>query len=70
MHEGIWRSEGVTPPFLISAVDGGEWSVSCPGRFSTFYVTYQILVPSALHDKTSVEFHVEDGLYVSCTDKH
>jgi hypothetical protein len=24
---------GIAPPFLASALDGGEWSASCPGRF-------------------------------------
>jgi hypothetical protein len=25
---------GIAPPFLILALDGGQWSVSCPGRFT------------------------------------
>jgi hypothetical protein len=33
-HEGIWVTEGITPPFLTSALDGGEWSTSRPGRFT------------------------------------
>jgi hypothetical protein len=27
-------SGGIDPPFLISAFDGAEWSVSRPGRFT------------------------------------
>jgi hypothetical protein len=34
-QEGVWMSGGVTPSFLISAVDGGDWSASCLGRFNT-----------------------------------
>jgi hypothetical protein len=26
---------GVAPPFLTSALDGGEWSASRPGRFTS-----------------------------------
>jgi hypothetical protein len=28
-------SGGVTPPFLTSVLDGGEWSASRPGRFTS-----------------------------------
>jgi hypothetical protein len=28
------RSGGIVPPFLTSAVGGGEWSASRPGRFT------------------------------------
>jgi hypothetical protein len=31
-HEGVWESEDIAPPFLISALDGGEWSASRLGR--------------------------------------
>jgi hypothetical protein len=27
-------SGGIAPPFLASALDGGEWSASLPGRFT------------------------------------
>jgi hypothetical protein len=27
-------SGGIAPPFLSSALDWGEWSASCPGRFT------------------------------------
>jgi hypothetical protein len=30
-----WGSEGVDPPFLMSALDGGDLSASCPGRFTS-----------------------------------
>jgi hypothetical protein len=30
-HEDVWGSGGTAPPFLTSAVDGGERSASCPG---------------------------------------
>jgi hypothetical protein len=33
-HKGILGSEPITPPFLPSALDGGEWSVPCPCRFT------------------------------------
>jgi hypothetical protein len=35
-HEDIWGSGYilVAPPFLTLALDGGEWSASCPGRFT------------------------------------
>jgi hypothetical protein len=32
-HEDIWASGGIAPPFFTSALDGGEWSGSGPGRF-------------------------------------
>jgi hypothetical protein len=31
-HEDIWGSGGIAPPFLTSALDGGEWSASRPYR--------------------------------------
>jgi hypothetical protein len=30
----IWGSRGIAPPFLPSALDGGEWSASRPCRFT------------------------------------
>jgi hypothetical protein len=30
----IWRSGGIAPPFLTSALDGGEWSAACSGRYT------------------------------------
>jgi hypothetical protein len=30
----VWGSEDIPPPFLTSALDGGEWSASWPGRFT------------------------------------
>jgi hypothetical protein len=33
-HEDIWASGGITPPFLTSALDGGELSGSCPNSFT------------------------------------
>jgi hypothetical protein len=33
-HEEVWRSGGIAPPLLTSALDGGEWSDSRPGRFT------------------------------------
>jgi hypothetical protein len=33
-HEDIWGSGGTAPPFLTSALDGGEWSASRPGRLT------------------------------------
>jgi hypothetical protein len=32
-NEAEWGSGGMVPPFLTSAVDGGEWSASRPGGF-------------------------------------
>jgi hypothetical protein len=29
-----WRSVGIGPPLLTSALDGGDWSASRPGRFT------------------------------------
>jgi hypothetical protein len=29
-----WGSGGIAPPFLTSALDGGEWSASRPGRYT------------------------------------
>jgi hypothetical protein len=34
-HEGIWVTGGIAPPFLTSALDGGEWSTSRHGRFTS-----------------------------------
>jgi hypothetical protein len=28
-------SGGIAPQFLSSALKGGEWAVSCPGRFNS-----------------------------------
>jgi hypothetical protein len=33
-HEDVWESGGIIPPFFVSALDGGAWSVSRPGRFT------------------------------------
>jgi hypothetical protein len=33
-HEDVWGSGGIAPPFLTSALDGGERSASLPGRFT------------------------------------
>jgi hypothetical protein len=33
-HEDIWGSGGIAPPFLTSALDGGEWSTSHPCCFT------------------------------------
>jgi hypothetical protein len=30
----IWESADIALPFLTSSIDGGEWSASCPGRFT------------------------------------
>jgi hypothetical protein len=30
----MWGSGGIAPPFLTSALDEGEWSAVCPGRFT------------------------------------
>jgi hypothetical protein len=34
-HEDVWGSGTVAPPFLTSALDGGEWSASRRGRFAS-----------------------------------
>jgi hypothetical protein len=34
-HEDLWGSGGIAPPFLISALDGGEWSASRPYHFTS-----------------------------------
>jgi hypothetical protein len=33
-HEAVWGNGGIALPFLMSALDGGEWSASRPGRFT------------------------------------
>jgi hypothetical protein len=33
-HDDLWGSGGIAPSFLTSALDGGEWSLSRPGRFT------------------------------------
>jgi hypothetical protein len=33
-HEGVRGSGRMARPFLTSALDGGEWSASRPGRFA------------------------------------
>jgi hypothetical protein len=33
-HENIWGTGGITPQFLTSALDGGEWLALRPGRFN------------------------------------
>jgi hypothetical protein len=40
-HEDVWGSGDIAPPpFLTSTLDGRQWSVSCPGRFtpSTYWI--------------------------------
>jgi hypothetical protein len=32
-HEDVWGNAGIAPPFLISALGGGEWSASCIFHF-------------------------------------
>jgi hypothetical protein len=34
-HDDVWGSEDIVPPFLISALDGGEWSASRLARFTS-----------------------------------
>jgi hypothetical protein len=34
-HEGVWGSGGISPAFLTSPLDGGEWSASLPGKEPT-----------------------------------
>jgi hypothetical protein len=34
-HEDIWKSGGITSQFLLSALEGGEWSASRPGSFTS-----------------------------------
>jgi hypothetical protein len=31
-HKNVWEMEAQLHEFLISALDGGEWLASCPGR--------------------------------------
>jgi hypothetical protein len=33
-HEDIWGSGYIAPPFLTSELNGGEWSILRPGRFT------------------------------------
>jgi hypothetical protein len=33
-HEDVSGSSGIAPPFLTSALDGGEWSTSCRVHFT------------------------------------
>jgi hypothetical protein len=33
--EDTWESGGIAPPFMILALDEGEWSPSRPGNFTT-----------------------------------
>jgi hypothetical protein len=33
-YEDVWGSGGIVHLFLISALDGGEWSLSHPGWFT------------------------------------
>jgi hypothetical protein len=35
-HKDVWGSGGVVAPFLTWALDGGEWSASCPGSFASW----------------------------------
>jgi hypothetical protein len=35
-HEDVWESEGIAPPFLTLAQDGGGWSASRPSRFTSW----------------------------------
>jgi hypothetical protein len=34
-HDDILGCGGITPPFFTSALDGGNWSASRPGRFTS-----------------------------------
>jgi hypothetical protein len=33
-HDDVWKTGGKAPPFLTSALVGGEYSASCPVRFT------------------------------------
>jgi hypothetical protein len=35
-HKDVRGSRGKAPPFLTSALDGGEWSASCPSHFCKY----------------------------------
>jgi hypothetical protein len=34
-HKDVWGSGRIALHILTSALDGGEWPASCPGRFTT-----------------------------------
>jgi hypothetical protein len=34
-YEDLWEDGDVAPPCLTSTLDGGEWSASRPGRFTS-----------------------------------
>jgi hypothetical protein len=33
IYQDVYKGRGITPPFLSSALNGGEWSVQCPCPF-------------------------------------
>jgi hypothetical protein len=33
-HADVWRSGRIAPPFLLSALEGCQWSASRPCRFT------------------------------------
>jgi hypothetical protein len=39
-HDNLWRSLGIAPYFLISALFGCQWSASRPGRFNSVKTRY------------------------------
>jgi hypothetical protein len=37
-HEDVWERGDIAPPFLTSALDGGQRSASRPGRFTSWEI--------------------------------
>jgi hypothetical protein len=58
-HEDVWWNEGITPPFLNLALDGGEWLASRPGRFTPRGQSHQY----PLVDSTNKHWHRASILY-------
>jgi hypothetical protein len=47
-HEDIWGSGDIAPLFLTSELDGGEWSASSPGCFSSEITNIMAVKSNAL----------------------
>jgi hypothetical protein len=48
--EDVWGSGGIVPPFLTSALDGGEWPALLPCRFTLRGKTPRFLVGRMLDE--------------------
>jgi hypothetical protein len=64
-HEDVWGNGGTAPPFLITALDGDEWSASRSG-YPMVTVSPRVKQPgSDAHHLPPTSEEVKNGSYTS-----